>query len=143
MALARVVVEDLHRDARRPGSATAREEPVQPRGGRRQRPALEVPREQEDGLELGDDRPLEAEHQVVRPGRVVVLDPGPADVADPAVDDHDLAMVEMAQVVEAPVDLAVPEQTVEVEERALVRDDLDAAIDERVVELLRPERPAG
>jgi hypothetical protein len=138
VALARVVVEDLHLDAGG-GLLDRGEEPVQPLGCRRQRAALEVPREQEHGLELGDDRALEAEHQVVRPGRVVVLDPGPADKADPAVDDHDLAMVEMAQVVEPPVDLAILERTIEIEECALVRDDLDAAVDERVVERLRPE----
>ena len=75
----------------------------------------------------------------MRAGRVVVLDAGPADEADPAVDDDDLAMVEVAEVVEPPVDLAVLEQPVEVEERALVGDDLDAARDQRVVERLRPE----
>ena len=30
-------------------------------------PALEVPRQQEDGLQLADDRALEAEHDVVEP----------------------------------------------------------------------------
>ena len=38
---------------------------------------------------------------------------------------------------------ALAEQTVEVEERALVRDDLDAAGDQRAVELLRPAGRAG
>ena len=34
--------------------------------------------------------------------------PGPPTNADPAVDDHDLAMVEVAEVVEAPVDAGAP-----------------------------------
>ena len=43
----------------------------------------------------------------MRPGRVVVLDAGAADVADAPVDDDDLAVVEVAEVVEAPVDLSL------------------------------------
>jgi hypothetical protein len=43
----------------------------------------------------------------------------------------------VAEVLELPVDLAVLEQSVEVQERALVRDDLHAAGHHRVVERLR------
>ena len=53
--------------------------------------------------------------------------PGPPTKPTRPSIDHDLAMVEVAEVVEPPVDLAVLEQPVEIEERALVRDDLDAA----------------
>jgi hypothetical protein len=62
----------------------------------------------------------------------VVLDPGPADVAHSPVDDDDLAVVEVAQVVEPPVDVTLAQEAVEVEECALVGDDLDAAGDQRV-----------
>ena len=44
------------------------------------------------------------------------------------VDDDDLAVVEMAEVVEPPVDPSLAEQAVEVEEAALVGDDLHAAL---------------
>ena len=98
-----------------------------------------MPRQQEDRLELRDDRALEAEHEVVRPREVVVLDPGPTDVADAPIDDDDLPVIEMAQVVEAPVDVPLAEQTIQVEEGALVRDHLDATGDQRRIELLRAE----
>ena len=142
VALARVVREDPHLDAARRGPVAGRagdlrEEPVEAGRVGRERPALELPRQEEHRLELGDDRPFEAEHQVVGAGGVVVLDAGAADVRDPPVDHDDLAMVEVAEVVEPPVDLAVLEQPVEVQEGALVRDDLHAAGDHRVVERLR------
>ena len=56
---------------------------------------------------------------------VVVLDPGAADEGDPPVDDDDLAVIEMAEVVEPPVDPPLAQQAVEVEEAALVGGDLD------------------
>ncbi len=88
----------------RPRSA-GREEPVEIGRGLRQRAALEVPRQEEDRLELGDDRALDPEHHVVEPLVVeMVLDARGADVGDAAVNDDDLAMVELAQVVETPVD---------------------------------------
>ena len=77
------------------------------------------------------------------PVAVVVLDPGPADVADAAVDDDDLAVVEMAEVVEPPVDAPLAEQPVEVEEGALVGDDLDAARDQRRGRTPSSRGPAG
>ena len=63
--------------------------------------------------------------------------PGPADVGDAPVDDDHLAVIEVAEVVEPPVDASLAEQPVEIEERALVGDDLDATRDQRVVERLR------
>jgi len=56
----------------------------------------------------------------------MVLDPGPTHIADAAVDDDDLPMVEVAEVVQAPVDATLTEEPVEVQERALVRHDLHA-----------------
>ena len=51
-----------------------------------------------DELELRDDRPLEPEEQVVEAAVLeVVLDPGAADPADPAVDDEQLAVVDVAR----------------------------------------------
>ena len=65
--------------------------------------------------------------------------PGPPTNADAAIHDDDLAVVEMAEVVEAPVDPAAPDRTVEVQERALVGDDLDAARNQVPVQAPRPE----
>ena len=77
VTLTRVVEQDLHPNA--VAVRDGREEPVELVGGRRQRAALEVPRQQEHRLELGDDRALEAEHEVVRSRRVVILDARAAD----------------------------------------------------------------
>ena len=69
----------------------------------------------------------------------MVLDARPADERDAAIDDDDLAVVEMAEVVEAPVDPAASDRTVEVQERALVGNDLDAARNQVPVQAPRPE----
>ena len=84
-----------------------------------------MPGQQEDGLQLAHERALEPHHDVVEPlVVVVVLDPRSADERHPPVHDDDLAVVEMAEVVEPPVDPALAEQAVEVEEAALVGHDL-------------------
>ena len=70
---------------------------------------------------------------------VVVLDPGAADEGDAPVDDDDLAVIEMAEVVEPPVDPPLPQQAVEVEETALVGSDLDPALAQLAVQRLRAE----
>jgi hypothetical protein len=138
MLLAGVVGQDLHRHARR--VRLAGEEPVQLFGRVRQRAVLEAPRQQEDRLQLGHDRPFEAEHDVVEAlVVVVVLDARTTHERDPPVDHHHLAMVEVSQVVEAPVDVAFAEQTVEVEEAALVGHDLDAALAKLLVQGARTE----
>jgi hypothetical protein len=136
MTLTWVVVEDLHR-VPAPSGIGGKKRSRPP--ARSKRATLEMPRQQEDRLELGDDRPLEPEHEVVGTGHVMVLDAGPTHIADAAVDDDDLPMVEVAEVVQAPVDATLTEEPVEVQERALVRHDLHAAVHERAVELLRPE----
>ncbi len=108
----------------------------------RQRALVIAPRGDEQGLELVDGRTRVADEDVVEALVVeVVLDPRPADVADPAVDDHELAVVEVAQVVEPPVQLALrAEASLEVGARPLVRDDPDPAVGELLVERLRAER---
>ena len=132
--LAGVVQEQLHRDAITGGRHG--EEPIQAIGGRRERSALEVPRQQVYRLQLRDDRAFQAEHHVVELlVGVVVLDPGPADVGHPTVDHDDLAVVEVAEVVEPPVDAPVTDGSVEVQESALVGDDLDTTRNEVPVEV--------
>ena len=127
MLLAGVVREDLHLHARSVG--LDREVAIELLGGVRQRAALEMPREQEDGLQLAHDRAFETHHDVVEPVVVVVvLDPRSADERHAPVDDDDLAMVEMAEVIEPPVDPALAEQAVEVEEATLVGHDLHATL---------------
>ena len=61
----------------------------------------------EDELQLRHDRPFDANEQVVK-GAVleVILDPGAPDPADPAIDDDDLAMVDMPQPAQVPAGLA-------------------------------------
>ena len=56
----------------------------------------------EQVLELGHQRSLDADEEVVEPAvDEVVFDPGAADIADLPVDDEDLAVVEMGQVPDA------------------------------------------
>ena len=72
---------------------------------------------EEDELELRDDRPLDADEEVVEAAVLeMVLDPGAADPADPPVDDDDLAVVD------------VPERR--------------GSSDRAIVRAERPERPA-
>ena len=57
----------------------------------------------EHELELRDDRALDAHEQVVELAVLeVILDPGAADPADPAVDDHDLAVVDVPEAAQVP-----------------------------------------
>ena len=57
----------------------------------------------EHELQLRDDRAFDADEQVVELAVLeVILDPGAADPADPAVDDHDLAMVDVPQPAQVP-----------------------------------------
>jgi hypothetical protein len=61
----------------------------------------------EDQLELRDDRSDDAKEQVVEAAVLeVVLDAGAADPTDPAVDDHDLAVIDVADPVEVPAERA-------------------------------------
>ena len=53
---------------------------------------------EEDELELGDDRAGDADEQIVEAAVLeVVLDAGAADPADAAVDDDELAMVDVPE----------------------------------------------
>ena len=57
----------------------------------------------EDELQLRDDRSLDADEQVVELAVLeVILDPGASDPADAAVDNHDLAVVDVPQAAEVP-----------------------------------------
>ena len=57
----------------------------------------------EHELELRHDRALDAHEQVVELAVLeVILDPGAADPADPAVDDHDLAVVDVPEAAQVP-----------------------------------------
>ena len=60
----------------------------------------------EDELELRDDRAGDADEEVVEAAVLeVVLDPGAADPAGPAVDDDRLAMVDVAELGEVPAQI--------------------------------------
>ena len=62
----------------------------------------------EDELELRDDRPGHAHEEVVEaPVLEVVFDAGAADPPDAAVDDHDLAVIDVTQAGEIPFQLPV------------------------------------
>ena len=64
----------------------------------RDRAAEPAEAREEDELELRDHRPGEPHEEVVEAAVVeVVLDPAAADPADPAVDDDELAVVEVAE----------------------------------------------
>ena len=100
-----------------------------------------------DELELRDDRPFEPEEEVVEAAVLeVVLHPGAADPADPAVDDEHLAVVDVPERVELPADRAAvvaerPEGPARL--RAARHARLHAAGRQPVVELLRPALRVG
>ena len=71
--------------------------------GRRDRATEPAQAGDEHELELRDDRALDAHEQVVELAVLeVILDPGAADPADPAVDDHDLAVVDVPEAAQVP-----------------------------------------
>ena len=76
--------------------------------GKRASRSCDAPPEPEEArdeheLELADDRPFEPHEQVVEPPVLeVVLDPCAADPADAAVDDDDLAVVDVPDGAEVP-----------------------------------------
>ena len=99
------------------------------RSGRPARPAVVPPADQEDRLELRDDGALDPAHHVVEAlVVVVVLDAAAADVADPAIDDDHLAMVEMEQVLGVRVEAAAAELAGANDDDPVVGDDLDAGL---------------
>ena len=99
---------------------------------------------EEDQLELRGHRAGHAHAEVVEAAVVeVVLDPGAADPADPAVDDEELAVVDVAEPVEVPAARASrryrlrrPPQLHRAHDA-----DLDAPAEQPVVELAA--RPVG
>ena len=100
-----------------------------------------APAQQEDRLELGDDRALDPAHDVVEAlVVVVVLDPAAADVADAAIDHDHLAMVEMEQVLaRAAGTSAAPRSPDRDDDDPVVGDDLDAGLAQSAEEVLAPE----
>ena len=106
----------------------------------RQDAALVPERGQEEGLELADDRPRHADHRVVEAlVGVVVLDAGPADERDPAVDDEHLPVLEVHEVVHVPVEPPRAEQAVAIGHEPVVGDDRDAGRRQLGVQGLRVE----
>ncbi len=102
--------------------------------------SLAEPGREEHGLELGDDGSLDPGHRVVELLVVeVVLDAAPADVPDPPVHHHHLAVIEVTQVVEPRIEPAgSAEGAVDVGAEALVHHDRHPAVHELAVELLGP-----
>ena len=69
----------------------------------RNRPTEPAEARDEDQLELRDHRAGDADEQVVEAAVLeVILDPGAADPADAAVDDDDLAMIDVSEPGEVP-----------------------------------------
>ena len=94
---ARRVVEDDRGDV---AGALVREQRFDPV----RLPAQPAQARDEDELELRHDRPGDPDEQVVEaPVLEVILDPRAADPADPAVHDDDLAMVDVPEAREIPV----------------------------------------
>ena len=97
--LARRVVQDDRRDLARAGFG---EQAVELLG--RNLAAEPAEARDEDELELRDDGPGHTEEEVMEAAVLeVVLDPGAADPADTPVHEHDLAVVDVAQAGEVPV----------------------------------------
>ena len=120
-------------------NVVGREVPLQ--GGiRRGRPVVVPPAQQEDRLELGDDRPLDPAHDVVEAlVVVVVLDAAATDVADPAVDDRHLAMVEVEQVLATRPERAVREVAGPDDGDPVLGHDLDARREQPPEQVLAAE----
>ena len=84
----------------------------QPDEVRRRRAAVLDPAREDRQLDLRDDRAGHPAHRVGEAAvREVLLDPGPADVRDPAVDHHHLAVVEVEGVLQVELDLPVAEES--------------------------------
>ena len=100
-----------------------------------------APAEQEDRLELGDDRALDPAHDVVEAlVVVVVLDAAAADIADPAVDDDHLAVVEMEQVLGVRLERAGTRGRRSADDDdPVVGDDLDARLAQPAEQVLAAE----
>ena len=93
---------------------------------------------QEDELKLCNDWPFDAEEQVVEAAVLeVVLDSGAADPADAAVDDRELAMVDMPECAQVPAHRPVAPEWPDgrAQTRGAHGAHLDACRDEMVVEL--------
>jgi hypothetical protein len=106
----------------------------------RQRAAEPTEARDEDELQLRDDRARDADEQVVEAAVLeVILDAGPTDPADAAVDDECLAVVDVAQTVQVPADGAGgaerPERRAHL--RRTGRHHLDAGREEPIVEVRR------
>ena len=131
------VVEDGrgHRSATR---LERREEAVEL--GRRHLAAQPAEAREEDELQLRDDGPGDAQEEVVKaPVVEVVLDPRPADPARAAVDDHELAVVDVPEGGEVPARVSAPTERPDRGPRLRGADDadLDPAGGETLVELPR------
>ena len=102
--------------------------------------ALVAPAGEEHELELGDDRAGHPAHHVVEAlVGVVVLDAAAADVADRAVDDHHLAVVEVEDVLEPAGRPTRAELAASDDEHPVVPDDVDAGREQLREEGLAPE----
>ena len=96
--------------------------------------------EQEDRLELGDDRTLDPAHDVVEAlVVVVVLDPAATDVPDTAIDHDHLAVVEMEQVFAVRLVRPGAQVAGAHDDDPVVGDDLDAGLAQSAEEVLAPE----
>ena len=99
-----------------------------------------APAEQEDRLELGDDRALDPAHDVVEAlVVVVVLDPATTDVPDAAIDHDHLAVVEMQQVFSVGVVRPGAQVAGAHDDDPIVGDDLDTGLTQSAEEVLAPE----
>ena len=88
---------------RSPGAAVLHVEGRAPRALEGNRPAEPAKARDEDELELRDDRALESDEEIVEATVLeVILDAGPSDPADPPVDDHGLAVVDVSERDEVP-----------------------------------------
>ncbi len=73
---------------------------------RRHRPTEPAEGRDEHELQLAGDGPAHPHEQVVEAAVVeVVLDPGAADPPDPAVDDHELAVIDVPELLNRPASL--------------------------------------
>ena len=117
------VVEDDGRNGIRPGIELREQRLEIGRGNLASEPP-EAGEEHE--LQLCDHRAGDAEEQVVEAAVLeVVLDAGAADPADSTVDDHDLAVIDVAEPAQVPAELAVASQQADRGTRLRRSDDAD------------------
>ncbi len=94
---------------------------------------------QEDGLELAGDRSGESDVDVVELAvEEVILEPGPADVGDRAIDEDQLAMLDPARLPEARHEPSGANGSLAIRRHQVVEHHLDARGGEGVEHLARP-----